>query len=307
MLNSVSIPDGAWTFQNIGPLTTTFVQPTGCTKDPFVGLVSMSEGFANWAYGTQCVQTIADSCFPTTTATPVTSYNFAEWIGYGEYYSPGLHCPSGWATVGSASRDDDGPSTSSGTSLPTDSPDYPNWRMPQAMLSYGLEPGQSMALCCPSSMTPDAGGACYSTLKDFKPTSGCGVGVYVESISEFVTYSVSTDATTTKTIPYTSEVAEFVTRTDVETHTSALASFTAVSYMAMITLVWHQSDRELDSTATDASAATAAATSTSTSTSTSTPNAAGRVGSRVSWDGINAPLGVSTLAMALGATLVFMA
>lgn len=150
-------------------------------------------------------------------------------------------------------------------------------------------------------MTPDAGGACYSTLKDFKPTSGCGVGVYVESISEFVTYSVSTDATTTKTIPYTSEVAEFVTRTDVETHTSALASFTAVSYMAMITLVWHQSDRESDSTATDASAATAAATSTST------PNAAGRVGSRVSWDGINAPLGVSALAMALGAALVFMA
>lgn len=156
-------------------------------------------------------------------------------------------------------------------------------------------------------MTPDAGYACYSTLKDFKPTSGCGVGVYVESISEFVTYSVSTDATTTETISYTSEVANLVTRTDVETHTSALASFTAVSYMPMITLVWHQSDRGLDSTATDASDATAAATSTSTSTSTSTPNAAGRVGSRVSWDGINAPLGVSALAMALGAALVFMA
>lgn len=150
-------------------------------------------------------------------------------------------------------------------------------------------------------MTPDSGKACYSVLKDYKPTTACWSGLHVSHESDSTGYKLSTDATTTEKIPYTSEIWNYVTSTRVETDTDVLAELTALSYVPMVTLVWHQSDLKLDSTATDA------ADSTATATSASTPNAAGRLGPGASWDGLSVSLGVSSLAMALGAVLVFMA
>lgn len=73
------------------------------------------------------------------------------------YHSPGLHCPSGWATVGKAERDADGQITSSGPAyeahlikLETVTTSVaPQVIPPAQVFAEALDNEETVVLCCP--------------------------------------------------------------------------------------------------------------------------------------------------------------
>lgn len=146
---NVSVSDGWWTFQNVGPLTTTFTQPTGCSSN--IGLMSMSQGIPWYDYSVQCTRdlNIDPACLPSVTATPTSSVDFDIWAGYGSYYSPGLYCPSGWATVGVAARDDNKSLSQSGWITVSTSKQSQSFDLPKTLVASLLEPRETVAFCCP--------------------------------------------------------------------------------------------------------------------------------------------------------------
>jgi hypothetical protein len=103
-------------------------------------------------YDLECDSEYDTACLPTMTTT-MTSINYDTWAGYGIYYSPGLFCPSGWATVGIAARDGSSSLSQSGlmtaTQSVTTSKQEPYFDWPQTLLASILEPSETMALCCP--------------------------------------------------------------------------------------------------------------------------------------------------------------
>lgn len=177
---NASVSAGWYTFTNLGPLTTTYTPAPSCTASNRVGLgyVNPTGGNVYIAYAIQCTSDFNyfTGCTPTTTSavsTPTftaTSYedyeeyedSLIEWKGFGAYYSPGLHCPSGWTTIGMAARDSGSSITSSGIMVPTASATATtkysaddmyyymfNYEDPASVLKGILEPKQTMALCCP--------------------------------------------------------------------------------------------------------------------------------------------------------------
>ncbi|CAG8259622.1 unnamed protein product [Penicillium olsonii] len=248
---TVSLSDGSWSFDNLGPLTTTFTQPARCTQTPIHGFITTVLDYPLWQYGVECNPTVDASCYPPSTNSFTGTWNPREWLGYGDYYSPGLLCPSGWATVGAATRDEHHSLTFSGAAHPSKQPEN-SWiylYRPQTALASALEPGQTMAMCCPSyslqcnsSMTPDAQGGCYSTLSE-RPASACVV--YQEADIDYSSVlSTYTDATTTETswsATFTTTRA-ITTETDYLTGTGFLDELTPVSWVDMIMIVHHQSD-----------------------------------------------------------------
>ncbi|CAG7973316.1 unnamed protein product [Penicillium salamii] len=290
---NISASDGLWTAGNLGPLTTTFTEPASCSQEPYKVLMAMRSGYPQIEYDSKCNQQFDDSCQPTVATTfPFTTWD-GRYYGYASYYSPGLHCPSGWATVGAATRDAHSSISLSGIAKPSLNTGRTDLYFPQTALVSALEPSQTLAMCCPSSMTANYGGGCYSVLSE-KPTSGCEAYTWMhyEVGSVQTTY---TDATTTETSWEDGSSTSYSSSTSTRdiTESEVLATLTGIAEVPMIFLIHHQSDLALDVTGT--------------ATSTSTSNAAGRVGSRASWDGLTASLGVSALAMALGAAIVFLA
>lgn len=143
-------------------------------------------------------------------------------------------------------------------------------------------------------MTPDADGGCYSLVPDYTPTAACEVAMVNDWDYSSTSSKIWSDATTTETGweaqgEPTATHSSFVTFTN--THTEDLSTLTVVSYMPMVTILHHQSDLKPDATAMG----------------NSKSNSAGRISSRPSWNGLSASIGVSALAMALGAVMVFMA
>lgn len=179
---NASVSAGWYTFTNLGPVTTTFTPGPSCTASNRIGLgyVNPTGGNVVIQYSVQCTSDFNyfSDCIPTTTPTATTtttptftatSYeeyeeyeqSLVDWEGFGAYYSPGLYCPSGWATVGLAARDASSSLTSSGILAPTatttttkystDDPYYYmfNYEDPASVLKDILVPEQTMALCCP--------------------------------------------------------------------------------------------------------------------------------------------------------------
>lgn len=70
------------------------------------------------------------------------------------YYSPGLACPSGWDTVGVATKSDGGSITSSGAGFAAPTPfdevdqSYVQNVGPNVLLA-GMDDGDAAVLCCP--------------------------------------------------------------------------------------------------------------------------------------------------------------
>lgn len=177
---NASVSAGWYTFANLGPLTTTFTPAPSCTAsnrvvlgyvNPDVVIEFAAQCTSAFNYYTDCIPPFTtETVAPTPTFTP-TSYedyeeyveNMINWEGAGAYYSPGLYCPSGWATVGMAARDASSSLTSSGVLVPTEtttttkySNDDPYYYMfdydyeyPASVLKGKLEPRQTMAVCCP--------------------------------------------------------------------------------------------------------------------------------------------------------------
>lgn len=83
----------------LGPLTTTFTAPATCTVAAVDGTGDDLQGFlAKTCSGLQGPSDDS-SCWPgTTTGAPAPSASFAGW----GFYSPGIVCPSGYATACSA-------------------------------------------------------------------------------------------------------------------------------------------------------------------------------------------------------------
>ena len=70
------------------------------------------------------------------------------------YHSPGLYCPSGWATSGLVSRDKGEAISYSGSAVPTTtmdskSPDPYDYDYQAYLLAKALEPEETMVGSCP--------------------------------------------------------------------------------------------------------------------------------------------------------------
>lgn len=154
---SITISDG-YTFNNRGPVTTTFTAPASCTTagDIKIGVNTSFPFFNYWA---QCSTDGAYGCTPTGTITPSLTLDPNPNVIYDyAFYSPGLYCPSGWATVGVAARDGDKPASLSGvlsvsTTTTTDSSldddARATWKNPATMLPELLDSGETLVMCCP--------------------------------------------------------------------------------------------------------------------------------------------------------------
>ncbi|KAJ5119045.1 hypothetical protein N7448_010754 [Penicillium atrosanguineum] len=300
-LPTASVGDGWFTFQNLGPATATFTPAPSCSASDRlqIGVIRSNYAEANW--NVQCSTTGYEDCLPpttTTTAPATTSTGYEEFWGYGAYYSPGLNCPSGWETIGLAARDANQTLSYSGIMVPTTTTAGYYRENHATILANVLESSETMALCCPSAMTADGMGGCYSAVPDYKPTVGCYVyttAPFSYQISSVVETRHGAASTFLVDIP---EYGDSVTKTYSRTFNHREQSrYTGISYVPMVTLVHHQSDTQPTATRN----ATAA-----TSTSTTTSNAAGRLAPRSStWDGLGAVVGISAAAMALGAAILF--
>ncbi|KAJ5624465.1 hypothetical protein N7510_000774 [Penicillium lagena] len=281
----------AYTFTNLGPLTTTFTPPASCQSvDPLNVFIAQSSLPNVWLYEGSCgINSDYWSCNPTGTITDlpsVTSYdNHPSNVYQRYYYSPGLYCPSGWHEVGVASRDGTKPVNWTGifgpaTPLPTTDAFF-GFNSPANVLMQLLDPSETAVMCCPSSMTAQEPMGCYSTLSDYKFSTGCNRGLPIADVSadmstEIWFYGITVEGelqTFVSDLPITQTSHYSIAPSE----TSALI---AVTSGYPITLVHQPTDL-------------------------GTTNAAARLNSRSStWDGLVGVLGVTISAMVLGAAII---
>ncbi|KAL3454248.1 hypothetical protein BJX65DRAFT_302034 [Aspergillus insuetus] len=183
-------------FSNYGPLSTTFTQPPKCTSTVDL-IVSLSRG--------------------------ITEEDFEEYLDlrrqyetpYRAYFSPGLYCPSGWETIGMAARDASRALTTSGSLADYSYGDYskcPDWVYDcadkRSLMKHALQPGQIMALCCPSGMVTNHNGICISVATDYTVSTGCqGHETYSYQYAK-TTYTYTNGSTTDVTV-FNSPTATF--------------------------------------------------------------------------------------------------
>lgn len=154
-----------------GPLTTTYTAPPSCSTDWAYVQVGQSVSFSDtngttvMAMGAACDQpypTIG-SCLPSGakldeeySSIDTDIVQTAYTLGY---YSPGLACPSGWDTVGVATKTAGGSITSSGVGFARPSGidetdlSYIQNVGPNVILA-GMDEGDAAVLCCPRSVLP---------------------------------------------------------------------------------------------------------------------------------------------------------
>lgn len=154
---STTITDGL-TFSNWGPLTTTFTAPTSCATATGNYMIVPNSQDPVFLYSVQCSTDGFFGCTPTGTASVQQTFdNNPSVANHVPYYSPGLYCPSGWATVGAAARDADnslsssgvlrfGTMTDSAVSMPQMFAQFEN---PTSLLVDLLSPSETLVMCCP--------------------------------------------------------------------------------------------------------------------------------------------------------------
>jgi hypothetical protein len=313
---SISTTDG-FTRTNWGPVTTTVTPPASCTTGPGDIVFALKENgtLPFFEFAAECSTSGWIDCVPTGTAHPTPTFGTDAAGGYVySYYSPGLYCPSGWATVGIAAQDADKSLSYSGilttdmTPTPLTLPDGQppqQWRIHTLCFSaiwtrrkqlFCAVRGRSISLpnmrnqanTWVSSMTANLGLGCYSTVSDYKILTGCKVPLPSADYSVYTkTYVVDGTitaeelrATITGTILLTSTIS---TTFDPE----AISALEAVSNLPMVTLVHRPADLQAASTSKSG-------------------NAAARVrASSDNWAGLGSVPGVSAAAMVLGAAIIF--
>ncbi|KAJ5218031.1 uncharacterized protein N7498_000130 [Penicillium cinerascens] len=288
---SITTNEG-YTFNNWGPVTATFTAPASCST--MSNIMIGSRGTIPFLmYEEQCSTTRNYDCIPTGTITPTTTYNPNPTEIYQEaYFSPGLYCPAGWATVGVAARNADsslsvgGILTSQLAEVNTGLPHVPIFLNPATLLVELLDPKESAVMCCPRAMTADIYVGCYSTVSNYKVTKRCVdqiPGLDIGEVTKTHTWNGTavTELLVTITATYPISIVEKTFSV-----ASEASSLVGISVMPMITLVHHQSDAQ------------------ATGRAASTSNAASRVGSRSTWNGLGAVLGIFAAAVALGASII---
>ncbi|KAJ5210174.1 hypothetical protein N7491_009981 [Penicillium cf. griseofulvum] len=304
-MTTASVFGGYWTFETMAP----------CTATDRLSLAEINYDRTIVEFQVGCPTSTSDwNCMPPGTTTSATSYDEVKWVGAAGYYSPGLYCPSGWETIGMAARDDKSLTTSG--FLTTSEDKIPYWEEPVTLLASLLEPSQTMALCCPSAMTPNGIGQCVIQVPTYKPSVGCEVHVDSDYTWETVTRTeVYSGITETNTY----DVNVFLGATTSTTSTSFPRGFksflTAISFVPMITMVHHQSDLEAtgvtggstSANSTGDRSGTGTASSKATGIAASTSNVAYRLGSRAStMDGFGAIIGGFAVAVAMGVTMIIL-
>lgn len=166
---------------NIGPATTTFTEPASCATAYRTMIAPVAEPalllwnvHCPWVPPADCNPSgsIVQSIISSAAGTNPTAGLFVV------YQSPGLVCPSGQATVGSAEKPNPTSISVSGAfnlsvAVPAGA-DVAFFEPQLDAFLAALDPGETAILCCPSSYTATDGG-CYSVLprSAFTPTTGC--------------------------------------------------------------------------------------------------------------------------------------
>lgn len=324
-MTTIPTNGGFYTFQNYGPLTTTYTPAPSCTATDRIILGTLNEdNFPYQMYKVNCATAEYSDCMPSPTPTPTTSPNYDDWIGFGTYYSPGLYCPSGWVTVAQAARDGDKPYTTSGAMSIATVERIPYFPYIPTMLASALQPSETVALCCPryiispsllgfihlltpfSGYTADILGGCWDTVPSYKITQVCELYDHTS-----YAYSTSTKIYTTDGTKTTEKhIVSTPTFSTTSTHVESLPAgeeysgfLTPYSYVSAVTLIHRESD--VQATGTGASSVTATADATTTGSAGSTSNSAQRLrpGSS-SWE-FGVVLGISAAAVAMGAAIIF--
>ncbi|CAG2003244.1 unnamed protein product [Fusarium graminearum] len=154
-------------FTNLGPLTTTYEPPASCTTATTDHLYYANASELSDLYGAvSCGDKMGD-CYPSGSAhDEITSRNLKigghPTVGF---FSPGVICPKGWTTAGVFAQGDE--ATKDGVFTKDLTAD----RQLGAEDIWGgvLEPGETLALCCPSGWTGGAlGWNCISSVKPFE-------------------------------------------------------------------------------------------------------------------------------------------
>lgn len=153
-LPTASVGAGWFTFQNLGPATAIFTPAPSCSASDRLEIGRVRSGIPYIQYNVQCSSTGYADCLPpttTTTAPATTSTGYDQFWGTGSYYSPGLQCPSGWATVGLAARVENDSLSYSGNMVPATTTAHQHYyeRNEATILANVLESSETMALCCP--------------------------------------------------------------------------------------------------------------------------------------------------------------
>ncbi|GKU07745.1 hypothetical protein FLAG1_10639 [Fusarium langsethiae] len=154
---------------NLGPLTTTYEPPASCTAATTDHIYYANASDFNTQYGpVSCGPEKMSDCYPSgSDYDKINSQNLKNG-GHPaiDYFSPGVVCPKGWTTAGVFAQGDEG--TKGG--IFTQGPSIPDDQLgPEDIWGGILEPGETVALCCPSGWTADAwGGDCASSIQPFE-------------------------------------------------------------------------------------------------------------------------------------------
>ncbi|KAJ5214939.1 hypothetical protein N7468_010618 [Penicillium chermesinum] len=306
-MTTISHHDEQWTFFNNGPVTTTFTPAPTClgTAEILLGTIGSENPYI--MYSVQCDTTSFPNCVPTATATPSLAPEDDWSASVGSYYSPGLYCPSGWATVGQAGRDGDKPYTTSGAMSWGAKDRTPYFDYMPTLLAKNLQPSETVALCCPSGYTADILGGCYNTVPSYTPTQACAIDDTTIPVVGLSTAAITTDGTVTEKLATTRGLF-----TSQETYSvtwgsgARLADYlTPFHYVTAVTLIHHESDIPATSSAKDTSAGAPESTSSNAGAAATTSNAAARTGSQMGkWHGSTVFLGGSLAAAVLGAAII---
>ncbi|KAL2812611.1 hypothetical protein BJX63DRAFT_432505 [Aspergillus granulosus] len=207
---------------NWGPLTTTFTPPPACVSSPdFVYMAPTSNpdllGHSNgcsWDMGT---------CLPSPTDPDALRPLQSDWDllqpNVIAYYSPGLLCPSGYTTVGTAARHGEDSAVEPQGIFATIERRSMMWFHLRSVLTLALDPSETAIACCPSNMTPDWVGGCTSILSAYTPTTACvrimSPPVYMstvitshgETVTETILVPTGTDEVITSYVTYDPAVA----------------------------------------------------------------------------------------------------
>ena len=234
------------TFNNLGPLTTTFAAPASCaTLTNNVLYRSGTLGGAHFV-SPDCnikTSTLGD-CIPSGQqrddqlekyAGPTLS---AVANGRFNYFSPGIACPSDWTTAGVATKDSAGSLTSSGIFTPL-VPFFAPDLYPPNIFIEAMAPDQTAVLCCPSGWKGD-GYRCSSALSSFREFStGCNFAIPPEDVTFYHTTYTEPGSTTGAigdiyTMTHTAPASETIVTTFESWEIADWAPVTALPILALL-------------------------------------------------------------------------
>jgi|SRR5688572_17703804 hypothetical protein len=151
-----------YTITNVGPLTTTFTAPSSCSTATDFYVIAPKDDWSTAIYGRpDCERPTLGKCFASGEAGDEIAKSAYESLGQGfiPYFSPGLHCPAGWTTVGTVAHAGKADSTSLDSEgfFTNDLNPFDDSTDPRAaflpvatLLVDALAPSETLVWCCPT-------------------------------------------------------------------------------------------------------------------------------------------------------------